>query len=143
MVGATYTERTDMKDTKVKEYLVTFTFAHSELADPFVAEPSTELKKWEDFVNTEFKSLCSSALHELQAFSNPLFREGKEVPDQRELRLNLVGNIPLFRSDGKPVLVYPRDEKGHVNGFGKPLKPAMNFGFVGNEFIALERVTPE
>ena len=122
LVDALYQERphNNIKDPcgNWTYHMVRFLFARREFV-----ELSDEFKRVRDTICAELRSICESALWCAQAFSNPFYKNGEEIPDQRAVSINLEARQPLFRPDGKPVTVWQKDENGkRVGDAPLPLK---------------------
>jgi hypothetical protein len=103
MVDAFYKERIDAKDPRGKRsyHMVRFLFARREFV-----ELSDEFKKVRDIIRTELRSICETAMWRVRSFSNPFYKNGEEISDQRVVSVNLEARTPLFRPDGQPVTVW-------------------------------------
>lgn len=120
MVDAFYKERIDPKDPRGKRtyHMVRFLFARHKFV-----ELSDEFKKVRDVIRAELRSICESAMWRVRSFSNPFYKNGEEIPDQRTVSINLEVRQPLFRPDGQPVTVWQKDENGErVGDAPLPLK---------------------
>ena len=113
MVDGFYKMRIDAKDPSGKRsyHMVRFLFARREFV-----ELSDEFKKVRDTIRTELRSICETAMWRVRSFSNPFYKNGEEIPDQRAVSINLEARQPLFRPDGQPVTVWQKDENGKRMG---------------------------
>ena len=130
MVDGFYKERIDAKDPRNKRtyHMVRFLFARHEFV-----ELSDEFKKVRDVIRTELQSICESAMWRVRSFSNPFYKNGEEIPDQRAVSINLETRQPLFRPDGQPVTVWQKDENGkRVGDAPLPLKDDYCLRIVGD-----------
>ena len=130
MVDGFYKERIDVKDPRNKRtyHMVRFLFARREFA-----ELSDEFKKVRDTIRTELRSICESAMWRVRSFSNPFYKNGEEIPDQRAVNINLEVRQPLFHPDGQPVTVWRKDENGkRVGDTPLPLKADHCLRIVGD-----------
>lgn len=87
--------------------MVCFLFARHEFV-----ELSDEFKKVRGIIRTELQSLCEVAMWRVRSFSNPFYKNGEEIPDQRAVSINLEARQPLLRPDGQPLTVWQKDENG-------------------------------
>lgn len=130
MVDGFYKERIDAKDPRGKRtyHMVRFLFARHEFV-----ELSDEFKKVRDVIRAELRSICESAMWRVRSFSNPFYKNGEEIPDQRAVSINLEVRQPLFRPDGQPVTVWQKDENGkRVGDAPLPLKADHCLRIVGD-----------
>lgn len=130
MVDAFYKERIDAKDPRGKRsyHMVRFLFARREFVDL-----SDEFKKVRDTIRAELRSICEAAMWRVRSFSNPFYKNGEEIPDQRAVSVNLEARQPLFRPDGQPVTVWQKDENGkRVGDAPLPLKADYSLRIVGD-----------
>ncbi|MFA4999224.1 MAG: hypothetical protein WC519_00605 [Parcubacteria group bacterium] len=130
MVDAFYKERIDDKDSRNKRtyHMVRFLFARREFI-----ELSGEFKMVRDVVLTELRHICEGAMWRVRAFSNPFYKNGEEIPDQRTLSVNLEVRQPLFYPDGEPVTVWQKDGNGkRVGDTSLPLKADYCLRIVGD-----------
>jgi len=132
LVDALYQERphNNAKDThdKYTYHMVRFVFARREFV-----ELSDEFKKVRDTIRAELRSICEDALWCAQVFSNPFYKNGEEIPDQRAVNINLTARQPLFRPDGQPVTIWQKDENGErVGDAPLPLKADYCLRIVGD-----------
>lgn len=113
MVDAFYKERIDPKDPRGKRtyHMVRFLFAHHEFMGL-----SDEFKKVRDNMRTALSEMCRVAMWRVRSFSNPFYNNGKEIPDQCAVSINLEARQPLFRPDGQPIMVWQKDENGERIG---------------------------
>lgn len=126
MVAGFYKERIDANDLRGKRtyHMVRFLFARREFA-----EFSAEFKKMRDVIRAELRSICEGALWRVRVFDNPYFRTGEEVPGERAVSINLEAREPLFRPDGQPIAVWPKDEWGQRIGDAPiPIRVAHRLG---------------
>ncbi len=109
MVDALYKERIDGKDLCGKRtyHMVRFLFARREFV-----ELSDEFKKVRDVIRAELRNICEAAMWRIRSFSNPFYKNGEEIPDQRAVSINLEARQPLFHPDGRPVTMWQKDENG-------------------------------
>jgi hypothetical protein len=120
MVDDLYKERIDAKDPRGKKsyHMVRFLFARREFV-----ELSDKFKKVRDIIRAELRSICEAAIWRVRLFSNPFYKNGKEIPDQRVVSVNLEARTPLFRPDGQPITIWQKDENGkRVGDAPLPLK---------------------
>ncbi|MDP1688904.1 MAG: hypothetical protein Q8L47_02125 [bacterium] len=130
MVDAFYNERVDAKDTRGRRtyHMVRFTFARHEFVDL-----SDEFRGMRSAIRAELRDLCGNAMWRVRAFSNPFYIDGMESPDQRTLCINLEVRQPLFRPDGRPIMVWQKDESGNrVGDAPLPLKADYYLWLVDN-----------
>lgn len=130
MVDGFYKERIDAKDPRNKRtyHMVRFLFARREFV-----ELSDEFKKVRDVIRTELRSICENAMWRVRSFSNPFYKNGEEIPDQRAVSVNLEARQPLFRPDGQPVTVWQKDADGkRVGDAPLPLKADYCLRIVGD-----------
>ena len=130
MVDSFYKERIDAKDPRGKRsyHMVRFLFARREFV-----ELSDEFKKVRGVIRAELQSICESAMWRVRAFSNPFYKNGEEIPDQRAVSVNLEARQPLFRPDGQPVTVWQKDADGkRVGDAPLPLKADYCLRIVGD-----------
>lgn len=107
--------------------MVLFLFARREFV-----ELSDEFKKVRDIIRTELRSICEATMWRVRSFSNPLYKNGEEIPDQRAVSINLEARQPLFRPDGQPVTVWQNDENGkRVGDAPLPIKADYCLRIVG------------
>lgn len=121
MVDAFYKERIDAKDPRGKRtyHMVRFLFVRREFVDL-----SDEFKKVRENIRTELSEMCRMAMWRVRAFSNPFYKDGEKIPDQRAVSINLESRQPLFHPDGQPVMVWQKDVDGkRVGDAPLPLKP--------------------
>lgn len=121
MIDAFYQERIDPKDPNSKRifHMVRFLFSYRGYV-----EPSDEFRERRSAIWTELRNICQVALWRVKVFSNPFYKDGKEIPGQRALSINLEARKPLFYPDGQPVMVWPKDKNGkHLGDASLPLKP--------------------
>ena len=113
MVDGFYKERIDAKDPGNKRtyHMVRFFFARREFAELF-----NEFRTVRDNIRIELQNMCESALWRVRSFSNPFYRKGEGVFNQRAISINLEARQPLFRPDGQPVTVWQKDENGKRMG---------------------------
>lgn len=137
MVGASYFERPS-KDPRNKkpEHLVRFVLAHPESAEQSLLEASADFTADQDIAMREFRDMCMGGMCKSQMFSNPICVDGKELLEQRELRINLTEYQPLFHPDGTPVKDFVRDPKTHkAIGRPRPIRPEKSVHFEGNGIL--------
>ncbi len=130
MVDAFYKERIDPKDPRGKRtyHMVRFLFARREFV-----ELSDEFKKVRDGILVDLMTICQEALWRVRSFSNPFYKNGEEIPDQRAVSVNLEARQPLFRPDGQPVTVWQKDENGkRVGEAPLPIKADYCLRIVGD-----------
>ena len=109
-------------------HAVRFLFARSEFA-----EPSAEFKRKRRTLQKELRKICEEALWRIRGYFNPCWKDGKEIPDQLTLSINLEARKPLFRLDGQPVPVWRKDAEGNRIGDSPlPLRPDYCFGIRGD-----------
>ncbi|MBN1585012.1 hypothetical protein JW899_01460 [Candidatus Uhrbacteria bacterium] len=113
MIDAFYKERIDAKDPYGRRsyHMVRFLFARHEFV-----ELSDEFKKVRDIIRAELQSICEAAMWRVRSFSNPFYKNGKEIPDLRTVSINLEARQPLFRPCGQPVTVWQKDKNGERVG---------------------------
>lgn len=130
MVDGFYKERIDANDPRGKRsyHMVRFLFARREFV-----ELSDEFKKVRDTIHAELWSICEAAMWRVRSFSNPFYKNGEEIPDQRTVSINLEARQPLFRPDGQTVTVWQKDENGkRVGDAPLPLKADYCLRIVGD-----------
>ena len=131
LVDALSQERpnTDKTHGRYSYYMVRFIFARREFV-----ECSDEFSKVRDTIRTELRSICESAMWSSQVFFNPFFKNGKAIPDQYSVSINLTHRQPILQPDGQPVTVWQKDESGkRVGESPLPLKADFSFSIVGDE----------
>lgn len=108
LVDAFYQERPKPKDSRGKEmyHIARFLFARNE----FVADLSDEFTGACDKIRAALSWMYLRAMWRVRVFSNPFYEQGKEIPGQRVLSINLEARKPFFRPDGNPVTVWQKDE---------------------------------
>ena len=109
MVDAFYKERIDRKDPRGNRtyHMVRFLFARHEFVNI-----SDVFKKAQRVVRDELKSICEVAMWRVRVFSNPFYKNGEQIPNQRALSINLEARKPLFAPDGKPITIWQKDGDG-------------------------------
>lgn len=60
--------------------------------------------------------MSSEAMWRVRAFLNPNFQEGRIIPNQHALSINMEVREPLFEADGRPAMRWRRDERGERIG---------------------------
>jgi hypothetical protein len=136
LVGASYFERIPRNNPNSKklDQVVRYVFAH-----PEDMQPSPDVRKWEDMVNTEFKELCAKSMFRFRMFSDPISKEGEVEPSQLVLNINLCDMKPLFRPDGKPMVDWPKDAQNRVCGTPRPVRPERRLLVLpGNGMLTLQ-----
>jgi len=136
MVDAFCKERINAKDLHNKRtyHMVRFLFARREFA-----ELSDEFLEVRDIIRAELWSICKSAMWRVRSFSNPFYKNGEEIHDQRTVSINLEARQPLFRPNGQQVAVWQKDESGkHVGDAPLVLKADCSLRIEGN---AIQLVT--
>lgn len=119
LVVALHQERTHPKDPRRKFQMVRFEFTRREFV--YI---SKEFKAVRDVIRADLKEMCRTALWRVRTFLNPLYRNGEEVDGQYALSINLEARQPLSQPDGRPVMVWQKDEKGErVGNEPLPLEP--------------------
>jgi len=134
MVDELCMERIDNRNPYCKKtyYVARLLFAHHKFA-----EPSEEFIRARDDIRAAFLEICRAAMWQAQAFFNPFYRDSEEITDQRALSINLNARQPLFLPNGKPVMVWPKDENGKRRGtVPLPLIADKSLHIMG-DFIAL------
>lgn len=118
LVDAFHEERGDeRRDT---HHIVRYVFARCEYVKPLAEE---FLGKRVELL-TGFLSLSCSAMWNVFAHKNRFFQDGKEVPGQEVLSINLMNRTPYRSPDGQPVMVWQKDADGNRVGNEKvPLSP--------------------
>lgn len=129
LTGVSYTRKPTRKGATEMDYSVNFLFTQQTVAVNFLTEPSAELKKWYDIVWKEFEVMCTSSLRELRVFQD-------WIGTLPLCSINLSGNQPLKRSDGRPTMIYPKKD-GKVCGFPKPLGAERFLNFMGDKILCL------
>ena len=130
IVDAFYKERINAKDPHRERvyHMVRFLFARRELVNL-----SDEFKKMRDNVRIALSEMCRVALWRVRVFSNPFYKNGEEILDQRAVIINLEARKPLFHPDGQPVIVWQKDKNGErVGDAPLPLKPDYYLRIVGD-----------
>lgn len=120
MVDAFYKRGIDTRDANIKRKnnIVYFFFARSEFV-----ELSDEFKKERPLIYNELWKICKTAMWRVRLFLNPFYKDGQEINDQYALSVNLDARQPLFCSDGQPVKIWKKDDKGkRVGETAIPLK---------------------
>jgi hypothetical protein len=121
MVDAFYKKRIDAKDPHGKRmyHMSRFLFARREFV-----ELSDEFKKVREAIRTELRSICESAMWRVRSFSNPFYKNGVEIPNQRAVSINLEGRRPLFNSAGNRLKVWQRNTLSEKVGTAPlPIQP--------------------
>ena len=111
MVDAFYQERINNKPYNNIYYyhMLRFTFARHEVVDI-----SEEFKRVRDNMRAALMEMCRVAMWRVRIFSNPFYQNGKEVPGQRVLSINLDARKPLFQKNGKPIMVWKNGNKVQI-----------------------------
>ncbi len=108
-------------------YIVRFAFVRSEYVEQSMASESEDdqIVMDHDLRMLALEEICKNAMWRVRAYSNPLFKDGKAVPGERAMSINFEERAPFFGADGKPVMVWQRDEwKNKVGDAALPVKPA-------------------
>lgn len=113
LVDAFSQERINRNDPSGRR---TYHMARFQFAQREFTHVSEEFKMECDIIRADLLEMCQTALWRVRGFSNPFYKDGEEVPDVRTLSINLEVRTPLFHPDGKPVMVWPKDEKGERIG---------------------------
>jgi len=122
MVDALYQPRTDPKDNsrKRKYHMVRFIFARRE----YLEELPEEFKDARENIYNELQKMCEEAMWRVRAYLNPFFQNEEEIPEQHALSINLELRKPLIQPDGKPIVVWQKDNQDNRIGDAPlPLKP--------------------
>jgi len=116
-------------------HIVRYVFARHEYADPLAEE---FLVKRAGLL-LEFRGLCYNAMWGAFAHRNRFFRDGKEVPGQEVLSINLMSRTPYRGPDGRLVMVWQKDEHGNRLGAEKiPLNPTNQLRIESGVFQAVK-----
>jgi hypothetical protein len=132
LTGVSYSRKPTHRGSTDMIYAVNFVFTHQTAPTSFLTEPSGELMKWYDIVWKEFEDMCTCSLRELRVFQDWIGCGGN-LP---LCSINLSGDQPLKRSDGRPTMVYPKKE-GKICGFPKPLRADRFLNFLGDKILCL------
>ena len=126
LVDALYQERVDPKDPtgRRRYHMVRFQFAPR----PAV-QISTEFKTIREQIRLEFQDICETAQWRVRAFLNPFYQNGEEISGKNAVSINCEARNPLFYPDGKPILVWRKDERGNRIG-DAPMLPMANRDFL-------------
>lgn len=100
------------------DHVISYLFAKKEFA---LESPEFALKR--NKVLAGLSVLCERFMWRAQAFQNPFFQNEKAVEGFAALSMNFKEREELFSSDGRPVMVWPKDERGkRVGEAPLPLK---------------------
>ena len=113
LVDALYQTRMNKPGTYNKVYhMVRYTFGRTRDDAVVPDEFQNALIKARD----ELGTLIDTAMWRVRVFSNPFYKKGEEMPDQRVASVNFEARKPLIQSDGQPVLVWQKDDAGNKIG---------------------------
>ncbi|MBZ9572848.1 hypothetical protein KJA17_01495 [Patescibacteria group bacterium] len=109
MVDAFHRERIDPKDPRGQRryHMVRFVFARSEYMDL-----SDEFKAVRHVISKELREICVQAMWRVRVFLNPFYKDGEEIPGEYVVNIDVASRRPLFLPDGRPVMVWQKDENG-------------------------------
>jgi hypothetical protein len=99
LVNVQHYERIDQNNKNIYFNALRYTFVRKE----FERKDDEELKKFLPFRGVHYaglQELCELVLWEkLRIYRNPFYTDGKEIPGQHAISLNLDGRKPLFESN--------------------------------------------
>lgn len=129
LVGAHCQERIDAKGRIGKYWMVRFIFVQRQFVVPF-----DEFRKVRTIVRSGLQEMCTVAMWRVRIFSNPFFQNGKEIPGQRAVSINMEVRKPLYHPDGKPVTVWQKDQWGDRIGEAPlPIQPDFRLRLLGGK----------
>ena len=102
------------KDSET-QYVLRYTFGR-------IAHENESLRALGYALSGELENYVGEAMFNVQAFRNPLYREGKEVAGQNVITIDVNGRKPLYRKvDGKkePVTVWSGGRDALGKGIGE------------------------
>jgi len=140
LVDAFSQERVNHKDLKRPYQMIRFIFARRERAHP------TEIfQAQSDVVRWDLQKLLRTAFWRVRIFRNPFIRDGKQLPGEFSLSVNLESRVNRFKIvDGKEMPeTARRKENGKKIGDPVPLNPDFQLSvWQGNniEAIRLESI---
>ncbi|GEM_PF-6894517 len=102
VIDTFYKKRVNPQSVKRCYYAVTFIYG---------------LEGEEDHQHREaLMTLCKNSLWNVRVYYNPYFQKGKKVPGACAVSVNARMRTPLFRPNGEPVTVWPKDRNGNRVG---------------------------
>lgn len=114
LVNAFCKERIHGKDLVTPYYVLRFVFIRYE--DAQITEAFDNVRH---SIMDSLRGICETALWRVRAYLNPT-----QEDDQYLMSINLEVRQPLFSSDGRPAMVWQKDENGNRIGDRKvPLMP--------------------
>lgn len=116
--------QTRLNDRGGWDHVFRFTLAKAE----FVV-PSEGLEERGGQLLAALLVLCEGNMWRAQAFRNPFYKDGTEVPDQVSIDVNLKARETLVDENG-PVLVWQKDEAGKRTGMKVQLDPSFTLAFL-------------
>lgn len=122
LVDGFYQPRPDPKDIfGGRMYgMVHFLFYRREFA-----EISPAFQAIADTVFGDLTKMCDDAFWRVRAFSNPFYKDGREVVGQSTISINLEARIPRFHPDGSLLMQWQKDDQGNrVGDCPKAIVPA-------------------
>ena len=122
LVDAFYQPRVDNKDPFGRRlyHMVRYVFvdqAHlGDIHEKFLSDRPAIL--------ADLRQMLEQASWCVRAYSNPFFQNGKAVPGERTISVNLNVRIPLQEPDGQPKVVWIKDDKGdRIGDAPEPMRP--------------------
>ena len=128
LVDAFYQPRIHPKNPQIIYHAVRFLFARHAYA-----HPSEGFSRGRDAICEEFRGMCQQAMWRVRAYLNPYFEGGERVQGYYTVSINLEARKPFCSSDGKPIVVWQKDEEGNRLGDAPiPIKANHNLQIVDN-----------
>lgn len=114
LVDALHQERYNPKAPRVTYHTVRYIFVHK---SAYVEDKgSEEFKKKKDEILKDLAVLCEKSLWRVRGFNNPYFQEDKPVDGKRAISINMEVRVPLFHSNGEPILIWDKDAQKNKIG---------------------------
>jgi len=122
LVDVFYEERVDPKqkdDEYAYYYIARFTFARRENDTA-----TEEAKEQRSMFQAWFRDMSQQAFWRTQVFLNPFYKDGKPVPGQHAISVNMTGRNPRFYPNGNWIKAWKNDGEGnHIGDRPVPIKP--------------------
>lgn len=131
LVGVTCEEQQNTGDRtgKTVHYIAVFTFAHNQVAAIY------DRTFWEmrEELRALLTNICESAYWRVRTYLNPFYANGREVPGEHAVSVNLEVRQPLLGPSGTPITEWEKDAEGNrVGEAAKPLAPKSAVHIVGS-----------
>jgi hypothetical protein len=126
MINAFYKNRQDTRSHRFYQ-MVRFAFARKE----FVTI-SEEFRYKRQIILPDLQKMCLLAMWRVRSYQTPFFRDHNPVPGQYTMSINLEVRNPLYKKDGTPIMIQPKDANGLPVGIARPLVPKKELRIMGD-----------